>query len=66
MEMSGMSMEKCQGQIQQKASNFAIRKSRDQVEEDGEFNNKITGEENKKSLELAAQPYLGVNINLKV
>jgi len=66
MEMLGMSMEKCQGQIQQKASNFAIRKPRDQVEKNGEFNNEIMREENIKPLELAAQPYLGGNIDLKV
>jgi len=64
MDMTKLSMEKCQGQ-QRQASGSALGKVKEQVVENTNSSNKKMGEESIKALEQAAQPYLGGNIDIK-
>jgi len=66
MDIALMSMALSQGQVQQQASLSMMKKVMDQAEVNADFMNKMLGESNVKSLQHAAQPHLGGNIDIKV
>ncbi|MBG9586620.1 YjfB family protein [Cytobacillus firmus] len=65
MDIPLMSMVLSQGQVQQQASISLMKKAMDQAEGNAEFINKMMSGSHIHSLQHAAQPHLGGNIDIK-
>lgn len=65
LDIALLSMALSQGQVQQQASMSVMKKTMDQAEGNAEFLTKMLGESEVQALQLAAQPHLGGNIDLK-
>ncbi|MBN8201557.1 YjfB family protein [Bacillus sp. NTK034] len=65
MDIPLMSMVLSQGQVQQQASISVMKKAMDQAEGNAKFINKMMSGSQIQSLQHAAQPHLGGNIDIK-